>query len=105
MKSPRNSVGISTRPSRGSDMVRYEFDEETDYGQDILVLMGEVASLMEEGRLYSKTEINSTLIRIKNRAANIQHEMAGKDKDTYFTGIDGSVKKSADKKRKTKVRR
>lgn len=86
-------------------MVRYEFDEETDYGQDILELIGEVASLMEEDRTYSKTEINSTLIRIKNRAANIQHNIAGKDRDAYFMGMDGSMKKSADRKRKFKVRR
>lgn len=63
--------------------MKYPFKEESDYGQDILDLAGLVASLMED-RDYSKTEINTKMIFIKNKAFNIQKSMAGRDKDIYF---------------------
>ena len=63
--------------------MKYPFKEESDYGQDILDLAGLVASLMED-RDYSKTEINTKMIFIKNKAANIQKSIAGRDKDLYF---------------------
>ena len=63
--------------------MKYPFTEESDYSQDILDLAGLVASLMED-RDYSKTEINTKMIFIKNKAANIQKSMTGRDKDLYF---------------------
>lgn len=69
-------------------MATYPFIEESDYGQDLLVLLGEISSLMDPEKEYSKTTINSTLIRIKNRASNIQREISGRDKDLYFRWVE-----------------
>lgn len=69
-------------------MTTYPFIEESDYGQDILVLLGEVSSLMDPDKEYSKTAINQTLVRIKNRASNIQRDISGRDKDIYFRMVN-----------------
>lgn len=66
-------------------MVGIKFDEETDYGQDVLQLIGEATQLMDPAKIFTKTEINAILIHVKVQAERIQHNMAGKDKMPYFT--------------------
>lgn len=48
------------------------YDDESDYGQQILQIMAELASLMDEDKLYTKTEICSTLTKVKNYAYNLK---------------------------------
>lgn len=65
-------------------MVGIKFDEESDYGQDVLELIGEVNLLMDMSKIYTKTEINAILIHVKVQAERIQHNMSGRDKMPYF---------------------
>lgn len=51
------------------------YDEESDYGQQILQIMAELASLMDEDKLYTKTEICSILIKVKNYAYNLKDKV------------------------------
>ena len=48
------------------------YDESSDYGQQILQIMGELATLMDEEKLYTKTEICSILSKVRNRAYNLR---------------------------------
>lgn len=68
-------------------MVGIKFDEDSDYGQDVLQLIGEINELMNENKIYTKTEINGILIRVKVQAERIQHNMSGRDKMPYFDGF------------------
>lgn len=65
----------------------YPFIENSDYGQAVLELAGAVASLMDDEKQYKKVEINRVLIEIKTMAFNIQKNMSGRDKDSYFMGV------------------
>lgn len=67
-------------------MASIRFIEESDYGQDVLNLLGEVSSLMDGDKTYTKTEINRILIHVKVQAEKIQQNMSGKDKMPYFEG-------------------
>lgn len=64
--------------------MKIDFYESSDYGQDVLELMGTIVSLQDEGKEYTKTEINSTLIRARVIIDRIQRDMKGRDKDSYF---------------------
>ena len=59
--------------------------EESDYGQDLLVLLAEIDLLMDKDRDYTKTEIDKTLHRVRNRCYNIITDLrrSGKDGDGY----------------------
>ena len=48
------------------------YDENSDYGQQILQIMAELAILMDEDKLYTKTEICSILTKVKNYAYNLK---------------------------------
>lgn len=48
------------------------YADESDYGQQILQILAELASLMEEEKLYTKTQIVSILSRIQNYAFNLK---------------------------------
>lgn len=65
-------------------MVGIRFFEESDYGQDVLELVGEVTQLMSQDRIFTKTEINTVLIHVKVKAEQIQRNMSGRDKMPYF---------------------
>lgn len=67
-------------------MASIRFIEESDYGQDVLQLLGEVSSLMDGQMTYTEAKINVILINIRVRAEEIQHKMSGKDKMPYFEG-------------------
>ena len=69
------------------------FDEDTIYGQDLLVLAAEVAELMDPDKLYSKTEIYQHLYRMKNWAGNIISDLrsSGKDGEGYSSGTGARV--------------
>lgn len=64
--------------------MKIDYYEESDYGQDILELVGTIASLQDEGKEYTKTEINSTLISARVIIERIQRDMKGRDKESYF---------------------
>lgn len=66
--------------------MKFKFDEDSDYGQDVLDLVGEVNLLMDENRSYQKTDVNAILIQIKVKSEAIQRNMQGKDKASYFDG-------------------
>lgn len=66
--------------------MKFKFDEDSDYGQDVLDLVGTVNLLMEENRAYQKTDVNSILIQILVKARAIQDNMKGKGKEAYFDG-------------------
>lgn len=48
------------------------YDDDSDYGQQILQIMGELAMLMDEEKLYTKTEICSILSKVRNYAYNLR---------------------------------
>ena len=51
------------------------YADESDYGQQILQIMGELALLMDEDKLYTKTEICKILTKVKNFAYNLKDKV------------------------------
>ena len=51
------------------------YDDDSDYGQLILQIMGELALLMDEEKLYTKTEITTTLRKVQNAAFNLRSKV------------------------------
>ena len=68
------------------------YADDSDYGQDILQIMGELAMLMEEDKLYTKNEICSHLNKIKNWAYNLKQRvmdtLAGDDYFNPFISVE-----------------
>lgn len=51
------------------------YDDSSDYGQELLEILGELSSLMEEDKLYTKTQIINTLRKTRNKIANLRDKV------------------------------
>ena len=64
------------------------FADETDYGQDVLQLVGEISSLMDADKEYTKREIMIALRKIKNWSYSLERRIVSTPfDDVYFTGV------------------
>lgn len=67
--------------------MKITYTEETDYGQDVLQLAGEIASLMEPEGEYTKRQIMIALRKIKNWSYSLERKVVSTPfEDEYFTG-------------------
>lgn len=68
------------------------YADDSDYGQQILQIMAELAELMDEEKLYTKNEICSRLRKIKNWSYNlvgmVQETPATDDFYNPFTSVE-----------------
>ena len=60
------------------------YTEESDYGQAVQQLMGEIAELMDTEKEYSKKEILSHLNKIKNWSYNLKRDVIAIPADDSF---------------------
>ena len=49
----------------------FQFDEESDYGQQVLDLVGLATSLMEADKEYTKTEVKEIAMEVRRQAKRI----------------------------------
>lgn len=62
------------------------YADETDYGQDVLQLVGEISSLMDQDKEYTKKEIMAALRRVKNWSYSLERKIVSTPfNDEYFT--------------------
>ena len=67
--------------------MKITYAEETDYGQEVLQLVGEISSLMDTDHEYTKREIMVALRKIKNWSYSLERRVVSTPfDDPYFTG-------------------
>lgn len=67
--------------------MKIKYSEETDYGQDVLQLVGEISSLMDLDKEYTKKEILEALRKIKNWSSSVERKVRFTQfEDDYFKG-------------------
>ena len=69
--------------------MRFKFDEESEYGQEVLELVGLVNTLMEPDRIYTKTEVMKILKQIRGKTSRTEADVKNSRKFSFF--CDGWV--------------
>ena len=72
--------------------VSFAFNEGSAYGQDVLELLGMVSELMQEDKVYGKTEVKDRLNEIRKKSKSIINKFTYDYwDDREYVGLDKEV--------------